>query len=65
MKNYRLSGAVTISIYTEVEANSEKEAIEIAEMRSIENGRWNDRHQLTQAWVSDEYDGEPFDITVD
>jgi hypothetical protein len=36
MKIFKLSGEVTISIYTEVAANSLEEAIDIAQNRSIE-----------------------------
>ena len=41
---------------------SEK-AIEIAENRSIERSRWGDKHQPKNTWVSDEYDGEPQNIS--
>jgi len=62
MKKFNLYGTVTISIYTEVEANSIEEAKEIAERRSIEGYRWGDKTQKQQAWVADEYDGEPNNI---
>ena len=62
MAKFNLSGTVTISIYTEVEADNLEQAIEIAEGRHIEESRWGDTHQKTQAWIADEYDGEPMNI---
>lgn len=62
MKTFNLSAEVTISLYTQVEANSLEEAIEIAEGRSIEAGRWKDETQRKEVWVSDEYDGEAQNI---
>ncbi len=57
MKKFNLSGVVTISIYTEVEANSLEEAIQIAEGRSIEAYRFGDKEQASEVWVSEEFDG--------
>mgnify|MGYP003393970350 CR=1 FL=1 len=62
MKKFNLSAQVTISIYTEVEANTLKEAIEIAQERSIEHSRWKDEEQRKRVWCSDEFDGEPCEI---
>ena len=62
MAQFNLSGIVTISIYTEVEAETLEEAIEIAECRHIEQNRWGDKYQKTQVWIADEYDGEPMNI---
>jgi len=59
MKKYQLSGAVTISIFTEVEANSLEEAIQIAENREIEAYRFGDKEQASEAWVSEDFDGMP------
>lgn len=59
MKKFKLSGVVTISIYTEVEADSIEEAIEIAENRTIEANNWGDKSQASDVWVSDEFDGMP------
>ena len=64
MKKYCLNALVTISIYTEVEANSLEEAIEIAEQREIEacnNDIFSD-NQIKRVWVADDYDGSPFNI---
>lgn len=59
MKTYKLSGVVTISIFTEVEANSLEEAIQIAENRGIEACRFGDKEQAGEVWVSEEFDGMP------
>ena len=58
-KKYQLSGVVTISIFTEVEANSLEEAIQIAESRDIEAYRFGDKEQASESWVSEEFDGMP------
>jgi|TARA_R110000851_G_scaffold226338_1_gene379028 hypothetical protein len=62
MKKFNLSGTVTISIYTEVEAENLEEAKEIAESRRIEASRWGDKTQKQYVWLSDEYDGDIMDI---
>ena len=62
MKKFNLSGAVTISIYTEVEAENLEQAKKIAESRHIEASRWGDKKQKQDAWIADEYDGEPMNI---
>ena len=62
METFELSAMVTISIYTEVEAETIKEAIKIAESRyDIEKKEWHDELEK-QVWVVDDYDGEPFNI---
>jgi hypothetical protein len=62
MRKFNLSGTVTISIHTEVEADSLEEAKEIAGNRYIEEGRWGDKTQKQDAWIAEEYDGEPMNI---
>jgi hypothetical protein len=62
MKKYQLSGLVTISIFTEVEANSLEEAIQIADNREIQAYRHGDKDQASEAWVSEEFDGTPVKI---
>ena len=61
MKTFKLTAKVTISVYTEVEAETFEEALEIAGERSIEQGNW-DSENKKDSWISDEYDGEIFDI---
>ena len=59
MKTFNLEAIVTISIYTKVEAETLKEAIEISEGRSIEAYQWGMKDQCNEYWISDDYDGEP------
>jgi hypothetical protein len=62
MKEFNLSGVVTVSVYTTIKAKSLEEAIEIAEGRSIEKYNWGSKSQSKEVWVNDEYDGEVLDI---
>ncbi len=62
MKEFTLSAKVTISIYTKVEAETLEEAKEMTEGLSIEQSQFGYDNQANYAWVSDEYDGTPFDI---
>ena len=62
MKKFNLIGTVTISIYTEVEAENLEQAKKITESRDIEASRWGDKTQKQDAWIADEYDGEPMNI---
>lgn len=59
---FNLNAKVTISVYTTVEANSLEEAIALAEQRVIEQAQWGDEEQQNICWVSDEYDGEVYNI---
>jgi hypothetical protein len=57
-KIFKLSGTVTISVYTEVEADTLEQAVEIAKERDIEQSYWHQVDQSKGVWVNDEYDGE-------
>ena len=59
MRTFKLNASVTISIYTEIEAETLEEAIEKSYERSIEAYQWGDSEQSKEVWISDEYDGEP------
>lgn len=50
MKKFNLTEQVTISVYTEVEANTLEEAISIAEERTIEAYRFGDDTQSEEAF---------------
>jgi hypothetical protein len=63
MKTFRLTGIVSVSVHTEVEADTLEEAIEIAKQRDIEKYQWSDKDQPKEAWVNEEYDGEVHSIT--
>ena len=58
MKTFRLTAQVTISIYTEVEAETLKEAIELSGDRSIEPYDYGNDVQCEESWIAEEYDGE-------
>jgi hypothetical protein len=62
MKEFNLSGMVTVSVYTTVKANSLEEAVKIAKERDIERYNWGDKEQSLDAWVNEGYDGEVFNI---
>lgn len=64
MKKYKLRATVTVSAWTEVEANSLDEAIEKAENRTV---AWRDDGGATpdEEWIVEELDGEPCDICGD
>ena len=62
---FKLSGIVSISIYTEVEAETLEEALIIVKNREIEKSDYRPEHQVKRVWVVDDYDGEPTNIEVD
>jgi hypothetical protein len=64
MPTYRMTCIVGVSAYTVVEAESEKEAIEIAEQRDavIGGDRWG--NDEAESWIIEEADGSPRDIAV-
>lgn len=53
---------VTISVYTEVEANTLKEAIEIAQERELMGITQSGCDTEEDAWLCDELDGVPENI---
>lgn len=62
MAKYRISGQVTISIFTEVEADTPEAAIEEAEGRPMKRLCWScsDSKTEDEEWVtSGELDGTP------
>jgi hypothetical protein len=65
MKIFKLTGKVTISVYTEAEADTLEEAIEKTEYLSIVKSEWGQDWLQRENWVSDEYDGEVFDIEAE
>lgn len=62
MAKFKLAGMVTVSVYTEVEAETLEQAIEIAKTRDIERYSWSDKDQSSDAWVNEYYDGEVHSI---
>jgi hypothetical protein len=62
MAKFKLTGMVTVSVYTNVEAETLEQAIEIAKGRDVEKYQWSDKTQAQDAWVNEEYDGEVHSI---
>lgn len=62
MKKFKLTATVTISIYTEVEAENLEEAILISEDRSIESYDYGFKSKCEEVWIAEEYDGSPLKI---
>jgi hypothetical protein len=65
MTTYRLACSVTVSAWTDVEADSLEEAIAIADMREVEIGGTLTGVDGTESWVIEEADGSPQDIHED
>lgn len=66
---YRVSSLVTISMYTDVVAESKSEAIEIASSRGLQGlchqcSSGNNALENEEWVTSGELDGEPFDLEV-
>ena len=54
MKEFNLNAKITISVYTKVNANSLKEAIEIAKTRDVEKYNWSDNNACNENWINEE-----------
>jgi hypothetical protein len=63
MMKFSLSAAVTVSCYTEVEANSLAEAIEKSKDMSVYLQFNGSGVEATDGWMLEEPDGVPFDIS--
>ena len=62
---YRVTAMCTIGVHTEVEATSEEEAIKIAESREVATLTIHAfASDKDEAWVTDELDGEPYNLTA-
>lgn len=62
MKFY-VTGRVTITVTTEVEAPDEATARTLAEERAA-SGNWRDNGNREEEWVHDELDGEPTIVSI-
>ena len=65
MKEFTLSGIIGISVMTKVEAETEEEAMEIAESRDAEWNTWPSDNDYKVVWVAQELDGEVADISIE
>lgn len=59
---YSMQCMVTVSAYTEVEADSEEEAMEIARRREVEIGGNGSGQYPDEVWIIDDADGSPVNI---
>jgi len=62
MKWFDMSCAVTVSAYTQVEAETLEDAIEIASERSMELSFTGSGNDSKEVWLVDDIDGEPQNI---
>lgn len=63
MERFYLSGVVTISVNTEVDANSLEEAIEIAKERNLCRVHVSNSYNISENWMcGEELDGEVQEI---
>ncbi len=58
-RDFTVTGAVTISVYTIVSANSERQAREIAIQRGMMNLGCSTHESEREEWCATELDGEP------
>ena len=63
MKKFALTAEIAISLYTEVEAETLEEAIEIAEERDLMAIVGTGGETKSDTWMADELDGMPENIT--
>jgi hypothetical protein len=62
MKTFIFTAKVTISIYTEIDADTLESGIEIANERSLMSIVQNGSDTEKDSWMCDELDGVPYDI---
>ena len=65
MKTFKLTAIETVSIYTDVEAETLEEAIDIATDKEMMFISSNGGQTSKTAWMCDELDGMPVDIRED
>ena len=64
MQKYTITAIVSISVYTEVEAKNEKDALRLAEeRRDILNEDYQNADPAKH-WCAGEYDGIPQDLKI-
>ena len=64
MKKYCFVSCVTVSAFTEVTANSQQEALEIAENRPVVMDFPQSGQDPNESWCVQEMDGDPVDISI-
>lgn len=64
MPTFKIAAKVTVSCFTTVEADTEDEALEIANGRDLAEFHIDGSYQVSESWHIDA-DGVPFEIRVD
>lgn len=65
MRIFKFSALVTVSAYTEIEADTLEKAFEEADSREVVFGGMGAYSDSNEMWVVDEIDGIPEEITCD
>ena len=66
MKKFTIEAMITVSAYTEVEAENVEEAIKIAEARTdMMSISSNNGDEPNTVWMIEELDGTPFNLHKD
>lgn len=65
MGTFKFSALVTVSAYTEVEADTLEKAFEEADSREVVFGGMGSDADSAETWVVNEIDGTPEEITCD
>ncbi len=64
MPTFKIEGHVTVSCWTEIEAPTEEEALQIATSRELATIHIDGSFPVSESWHLDT-DGMPFDLRVD
>jgi hypothetical protein len=62
MKTFKLIADITVSVYTNVEAETLDEAIELANDRYSMQVLHDESNDPNEEWILDEIDGEVFNV---
>ena len=65
MPIFKFSAKVTVSTYTEVDADTEEEARAEAKVRDVVLGGLHSGNEPCESWIIDDADGTPEDIRND
>ncbi len=64
MPIYKMTAMVGVSAYTEVEANTKADALEIAQDREVVIGGARSGHDVRESWIIEEADGMAQEIEI-
>jgi len=64
MEKFRLTGKVTINVYTDVEAETLDKAIKLSKKRHVTTSQWGQEWLENEYWLTDKYE-EVYDIKND